>query len=320
MAAALRPVGPYPILALYGQHGTAKSTLARVVRQLVDPQAAPLLAEPRNNRDLMVAAVNGWLLTLDNVRVIPPWMSDALCMLATGGALAAHVPFSTGERSVIHAQRPVILNGIEEFVVRADLVDRSIVVDLPPIPPSRRKCEADFWRAFQSDYPRILGALLDAVAGGLRELPSGRLEELPRMADFARFAEAVGRGLGWPANTVLDAYIDNRRVATAGQLDDSPLAAFLLDLSPEQLFDYVGRMSDLLPDLTMLAQEKADSPLWPKTPESLAKQLRRLAPHLAANGMFVSFSRRHAGRVVRFSRDPIIAQRPLVPDGRPIDV
>jgi hypothetical protein len=319
MAAALRPVGPYPVLALYGQHGSAKSTLARVVRALVDPQAAPLLAEPRNSRDLLVAAASGWLLALDNMRAIPPWISDALCLLATGGALAAHVPFSTGERSLIHAQRPVVLNGIEEFIVRADLVDRSIIVDLPPIPPSKRLCEDEFWRAFQADYPRILGALLDAVSGGLRELPGVRPAELPRMADFARFAEAVGRGLGWPANTALDAYLDNRRVATASQLDESPLAAFLLDLGPEYLFDYVGSMSDLLPDLTMLAQEKADSPCWPKTPQLLSRELRRLAPHLANHGLFVSFSRRNAGRVVRIARDPIVAHRILVPDVPPIE-
>jgi hypothetical protein len=212
------------------------------------------------------------------------------------------------------------LNGIEEFVVRADLLDRSIILDLPPIPPpSRRLCEDDYWQAFEADYPRILGALLDAVAGGLRELPAIYLEELPRMADCARFAEAAGRGLGWPDNTALDAYIDNRRVATASQLDDTPLAAFLLDLSPEHLLDWTGRLSDLLPDLTMLAQEKADSPRWPKTPELPSTQLRRLAPHLATNGLFVSFSRRHGGRVVRIARDPIIAQRNLVPDEPPIE-
>ena len=76
MAAALRPVGPYPILALYGEQGSAKSTLARVVRLSIDPQAAPLLTEPRSTRDLMVTAVNGWLLAYDNIGVIPAWLSD----------------------------------------------------------------------------------------------------------------------------------------------------------------------------------------------------------------------------------------------------
>ena len=168
MAAALRPVGPYPILALYGQQGSAKSTLARIVRRLIDPQAAPLLAEPRNTRELMVSAVNGWLLAYDNIGVIPDWLSDGLCLLATGGALAGHASSTNGERSVIHAQRPVILNGTEDFVVRGDLADRSVFLDMPPIAPSRRRCEDEFWEAFHQDHPRILGGLLDAVVGGWR--------------------------------------------------------------------------------------------------------------------------------------------------------
>ena len=86
MAAALRPVGPYPILALYGQQGAAKSTLARIVRLLIDPQAEPPVAEPRNTRELMSAAANGWLVAYDNIGVIPAVRCPmALCLLATGG-------------------------------------------------------------------------------------------------------------------------------------------------------------------------------------------------------------------------------------------
>jgi hypothetical protein len=66
MAAAILPEGPYPILAVHGEHGSAKSTLTKVVRLLIDPQASPLLAEPRSTRDLMVTAVNGWLLAYDS--------------------------------------------------------------------------------------------------------------------------------------------------------------------------------------------------------------------------------------------------------------
>ena len=69
MAAAIHPVGPNPILALYGQTGAAKSTLAKVIRLLIDPQADPLLAEPRNTRDLMVTAVNRWLRAYDNEEI-----------------------------------------------------------------------------------------------------------------------------------------------------------------------------------------------------------------------------------------------------------
>ena len=162
---------------------------------------------------------------------------------------------------------------------RSDLADRCLFLNLPPIDPSDRRCEDEFWESFHHDYPRILGALLDAVVGGLQELPSVQLTELPRMADFAKFAEAVGRKLGWPAGTALSDYNDNRRDASMTELDDSPLAAFLLDLGPDYLNDWSGTPSELLDELTMLAGEKAESPRWPKSP---AAAHHRAAPHCPA--------------------------------------
>ena len=88
MAAALRPAGPFPVLAIHGEQGSAKSTLARIIRLLIDPQSAPLVGEPGSSRDLMVNAINGWLLAFDNVSVIPNWLADSLCRVSSGGGFA----------------------------------------------------------------------------------------------------------------------------------------------------------------------------------------------------------------------------------------
>ncbi len=303
IAAALRPVGPYPILALYGHQGAAKSTLAGIVRQLIDPRAKAIRGEPRHTRDLMGAAVNSWLLAYDNIGVIPRSLSDGLCLLATGGGLAGHASSARGGRSVTHSQRPVILAGTDDFVARGDLADRCVFLNLGPITPRRRRCEIDFWEAFQRDYPRILGALLGAVVGGLQELPSVRPTELPRMADFAKFAEAVGRKLGWPAGTALADYNANRSDASMDRLEDSPLAAFLLELGPDFFVNWSGPPSELFEELIALAGDKAKSNGWPKTPQRLSVELRRIAPQLAINGLFVHTSRSNRGRVLSISRD-----------------
>jgi hypothetical protein len=47
LMAALRPRGPYPILNLLGEQGTAKSTASRVLRALVDPFTATSLCAKR---------------------------------------------------------------------------------------------------------------------------------------------------------------------------------------------------------------------------------------------------------------------------------
>ena len=203
----------------------------------------------------------------------------------------------------------MILNGIEEFARRSDLIDRCVFLDLPPIASNRRRCEDKFWDAFHQDYPRILGALLDAVVGGLRELPSVQLSELPRMADFTKFAEAVGRSLGWPAETALLDYSDNRVEAAIAQLEDSPVAAVLL--GPDMTDDWSGTPSDLLFELTAFAGRKAQSPRWPKSPACLTVELRRIAPQLGMHGKLVNVSRHHNGRVVSITRIPTVAQEKL---------
>ena len=55
LVGALRPDGPYPILLINGEQGSAKSTLARVLGSLIDPRSALLRALPRDERDLAIA-------------------------------------------------------------------------------------------------------------------------------------------------------------------------------------------------------------------------------------------------------------------------
>ena len=86
LLACLSDAGPYPILAVSGEQGSAKSTACAMVRALIDPYAAPLRSLPREDRDLFIAANNGHLLAFDNISNIPPWTSDSLCRIATGEA------------------------------------------------------------------------------------------------------------------------------------------------------------------------------------------------------------------------------------------
>ena len=92
MAAALRLDGPYPILTIHGEHGTGKTMLAKIVRRLIDPQHVPVLAAPNSTRDLIVTALNGWLVIYDNISGVREWFSDGLCRLATGGGFAGAHP------------------------------------------------------------------------------------------------------------------------------------------------------------------------------------------------------------------------------------
>ena len=73
----------------------------------------------------------------------------------------------------------MILNGIEDIVTRPDLADRSLFLQLQPIPEASRRTEAEFWQAFRQDCPKILGALLDCLVRGLHQLPTTKTQPPP---------------------------------------------------------------------------------------------------------------------------------------------
>ena len=99
LTAALRPRGPYPVLAVSGEHGSAKSSLSRLLRSLIDPNVAPLRPIPKSLRDFFIMAKNGHVMALDNLSGIPNWASDALCQAATGGGFATRKLHTDGEKS-----------------------------------------------------------------------------------------------------------------------------------------------------------------------------------------------------------------------------
>ena len=300
LVAALRPTGPYPILAVHGEQGSAKSTACRMLRELVDPNVAPLRCEPRDHRDLAIAANNSWVLAIDNVSSVKPWLSDALCRLSTGGGFATRALFENDEEAIFDAQRPAILNGIEDVANRSDLLDRSIAVNLPRIDETRRMVERDVWERFRADQPRILGALLTAVSTALANIPRVKLLTLPRMADFAIWVTAAESAVGLEVGEFSIAYSKNRQTGNDLAIEDSLVARALRELLDCQADDgwgvsghWSGTATELLEELEKLIGDNTRRQKeWPKSARRLSGHLKRIAPNLRAAGIEVEFERR----------------------------
>jgi hypothetical protein len=286
--AVLRNRGPYPVLVLSGEQGSAKSTFSAILRALLDPNSAPLRALPRDDRDLFIAAGNGHVLAFDNVSRLPAWISDTLCRLASGGGFAVRQLYTDQDEVLFDATRPVILNGIEDIVTRQDLADRAVFLTLKPIPEERRRTEAELWAAFEVERPRILGVLLDAMVEGLKRLPETRLPVLPRMADFALWATACEKAL-WPAGTFWSAYCDNRDEVIDDVIDADPVAAAVRDFMATRI-EWSGTAANLLDTLERKVGEGvAKSKFWPGSPRALSGRLRRAATFLRKIGIEVAF-------------------------------
>ncbi|MFZ5786329.1 MAG: hypothetical protein ACOY3Y_07795, partial [Acidobacteriota bacterium] len=293
---------PYPLLFLRGEHGTTKTTTARILRGLIDPVRADMLTTPRNERDLYIAAERSLVIGFDNLSEISPTFADALCRMATGGGFATRRLYTDREEIVIDVRRPILITGINDLLTRHDLADRAFVVTLPTIDDSKRRTEADIWADFAQAAPRILGALLDAASCALKRLSKvhGTLGELPRMADVAEWVTAAEPALGWEHGTLLRAYGANRREAVDAAIDGDVVASVVCKLMSKQS-EVNKEPRVLLKELERLAGDEAKVRAgWPGAPSALSAALRRAAPFLRTRGIIVEFGR--AGRGIERRR------------------
>ena len=248
----------------------------------------------------MVASHNH-LLVFDNLSSLSHAASDLLCQLATGGGFGTRQLYSNQEEFLLHANRPILLNGIENVAVRSDLADRAVCITLEPIKEVDRRLERELWTEFERVRPRILGALLDAMVVGLRRLPDIRLPTKPRMADFAQWAAACETAY-WPEGTFLAAYSENRQEAMADVIESDPVAESIRLLVDSQQ-SWEGTASELLSKLESITDERTvKSKRWPANAQVLSRQLKRVAVSLRQVGVEISFQRLAQSRQICISR------------------
>ena len=294
LLACLRPTGPFPILIVQGEQGSGKSILCRILRKLVDPFSALLKTLPKDERDLMIAAKNSWVLAFDNLSGLSLWIADALCRLSTGGGFATRELYTDSEEVIFDYQRPQMLNGIDNISVRSDLRDRSEIICLPTINETHRKDEEMLYCEFEEARPRILGGLLDGVSAALQNKDSVKLVSTPRMADFAKWVTAAEPGLGWETGAFMEVYNKNRESAIEIGIESDVVAQVIIDLSSNG--EWRGTMTELLEKLTVqISSRIAASKTWPKSSSALSDRLRRLAPVLREVGIELEFSREGSG-------------------------
>lgn len=291
----------YPVLALGGEQGSGKTTMARLLRTIVDPSAVPALALPKDERDLFVQAMSGHTLSFDNVSKVDAWFSDSVCRLSTGSGFLTRKLHSDSEPFWFQGSRPVLLNGIPSLTDRADLAERALTVRLLRINEVTRQSEDDFWEDWAKILPGILGALLDAVSSAVRHYDETKLERSPRMADFARLMVAAEPGLGWETGAFMAAYNANRQATTAQVFESDPVAVAIHKFVTTQHLTsgWEGTATDLLAALNqIIPDDMRRSRFWPSKVNALGNAVDRAAPLLRDKGIHVTKRSNGVQRVI----------------------
>lgn len=309
--AALRPDGPYPILAIGGEAGTAKSSACKFIRALIDPNEVPLRSLPRDDAGLWVGADNCYVMGYDNVSFIDEWLSDSFCRIAHGGGMTVRTLYKDREEESFTSRRPLIFNGIGSLANRSDLSDRSIVVRLEVIPNDKRRTEEEIWADFEIARPKIMAGLLDACSVALRRFSGVKLQTYSRMADFERWMVAAAPGLGIKPDDFLEAYRQNNKGAANVAFEADQVAVAIFDFirsdawarMPSHPLFWKGSATELLAALNLqVGERRARARGWPQTPSILGGNVDRAAPGLRARGYEVVRARDGEGRSITITK------------------
>ncbi len=269
LAAALRPIGPYPILVLRGPASSGKSTLARALRVLIDPSTAPLRRLPERDREILQLALQNWVLVFDQVHRVPIKISEALCAIASGDALEVAQP-DARDAALMEIARPMILIApLDETQAPwnppRSLANRSLTIDLEPIAAPRP--EAAVWSSFEALRAPALAVLADAVSMALQRIRDIDLGNIARFPDCAAWAAAAAPALGLDAAAITEAITNPNSV----WIGSDPLRETLYSLLRPS-HSWSGDATALLTDLRALAPLAT----LPSTPKSLSQALARI--------------------------------------------
>ncbi len=295
---------PHPIPVLHGPAGSAKTTLFRMLRGLIDPSVTAVLSFPRDASELVQQLSHHWTPYYDNITGLSGWTSDILCRSVTGEGFSKRQLYTDDDDVIFQFRRCVGLNGVNVAVQKPDLLDRCILFGLEKIATSSRKSEKTIWAEFEAARPQLLGAIFNALSRAMARRDSIRLSDLPRMADFALWGCAVASALGYSEEEFTQAYKDNSESRNEEALQASPVAAMVRELMDGRS-EWEGTATTLLTKLEELAEEhrvNTKSALWPKAAHVLTRRLNEVIPNLAAVGIEIASRRDGKNRTITIQK------------------
>jgi hypothetical protein len=274
------PDFPHAILVIFGPQGSAKSTLSKLLRRIVDPSFIEVASLPDSLRELVQALAHHAFLFFDNVSFVGEEVSDILCKATTGSGFVKRQLYFDDEDIIYNFKRSIGINGINLVATRPDLLDRSILLELEMIDESKRKQERELMDSFEKDLPLILGGVFDVIADTIKIKPTIKLLTSPRMADFALWGSAIAEALGYTKEDFLNAYQNNINKQTETILNENMVALALISFMEERSWQrWEGTMSELLHKLTAYANFEdmnIKDKYWPKAPNVLSRTLNIL--------------------------------------------
>jgi hypothetical protein len=305
LVASLIPDISSPVLVIFGQKGSAKSTFLRVTKHFVDPARMDLLTMPNSKKDMIISLQNNYFTCYDNLSSLSKMKSDLLCIASTGGAFSTRTLYTTKDETIMSFKRPVAINGINLVTTEPDLIDRSIIFELERIKENKYTEDSKIWSDYQSDLPEILGGAILILSKAMKIYPEVKPEKLGRMAEFSKWGYSIAQAMGIGGQTFLDAYFANQDGSNLEVVESHPLAAAMVKLM-EKRKELKGTVAEILNKLISVARKNSistDADQFPGSASALSRRLKEVKSNLEDVGIYYEKKKKSRAKILTITNE-----------------
>jgi hypothetical protein len=271
----------HPMLLPYGEKGSAKSTLQKKIKTLIDPSSLDLLSIYNDKTQFIQQISHNYLCFYDNVRREAGWLSDEVCRAVTGGAFSKRKNYSDDDDIPYKYKRIMSFSGINVIFTQEDALDRSIKVELDRIRDEDNIPDTKIEEELKQQIPELLGYIFDVLSKALEIRDTVNLKSLPRMADFALWGEAIARALGYKPLKFMDIYFENIGEQNFEIVENNPFADAISKFIDFDKQSWISSPTIFINSLRDFADNNnIDSSKFPRGPQSISRQLNKIKSNL----------------------------------------
>ena len=164
MVACMHPDINVPLLYLCGGAGTGKSSMQKIIADLIDPSTRGLVNwDDSSLNDLSVILNRSYLVNFDNVSKVFAQKSDMLCQCVTGGNKSYRKKYTDSEEVNFNLRTRVAISSVQNCIHRDDLLSRTLFITVPKIKDRARIREDKFLPLYKRNRGQLTSELLSVL-------------------------------------------------------------------------------------------------------------------------------------------------------------
>lgn len=295
------PSIPHYILSIRGPQGCGKTSLSRIIMDIVSPSIVTSSTMPRSDEDIILKLCSNYVVIFDNVEKIKASFNDIMCAAATTNYYQKRKLYTDGDLATYKISCNVILNGIY-FSEKTDMGDRTYLLLLSAMPSNKRLTEKEINTRFKELKPYVLGDIFWILSQAKRVYKTIEIEESDRMADAWKWLIAIVRAMGLDEKEFLDTFKKSKSEINADVFAENVTVYALNKLLEKMEVAWEGSMTGLWKKLDSIVKDEKlskDDYTWTKTPSSLGKMLANFEVNLNQEGIFFERKRTSKGTQIK---------------------